>query len=55
MLSGNIPKKNQRIAVEWVIDNLDIQRTTWENKHGLLKFPDINIKISSSWKEGEYP
>ena len=33
--------------------NLEMLRTIWENKHGLIKFPDMNIKISNSWKEDE--
>lgn len=55
VLTGNIPKKNQKIAVAWVVDNLEMLRTTWENKHGLIKFPDMNIKIPSNWCEGENP
>lgn len=53
VLAGNIPKKNQKIAVEWVIKNFEMLRTTWENKHGVIKFPDINIKIPSNWKNGK--
>ncbi len=49
VLDGNIPKKNQKIAVEWVINNLDMLRITWENKHGIIKFPDMNTKIPSDW------
>ena len=53
VLAGNIPKKNQKIAVEWVTNNLEMLRATWENKHGLIKFPDMNVKIPSSWNEDE--
>ena len=52
VLVGNIPKKNQKIAVTWVIENLEMLRTTWKNKHGVIKFPDMNIKIPSNWKKG---
>ncbi len=55
VLAGNIPKKNQKIAVAWVMENLEILRATWENKHGLIKFPDMNIKIPSDWKDGKNP
>lgn len=44
VLAGNIPKKNQKIAVTWVIENLEMLRASWENKHGLIKFPDMIIK-----------
>ena len=47
VLAGNIPKKNQKIAVTWVIENLEMLRASWENKHGLIKFPDMIIKIQS--------
>lgn len=53
VLVGNIPKKNQKIAVAWVIENLEMLRTTWENKHGVIKFPDMNIKIPSNWENGK--
>ena len=44
VLAGNIPKKNQRIAVDWVKNNIDDLREKWENKHGIIKFPDMNAK-----------
>ena len=53
MLAGNIPKKNQKIAVAWVLKNKEMLRATWENKHGHIKFPDMNIKIPNSWKDNE--
>ncbi len=55
VLAGNIPKKNQKIAVTWVIENLEMLRASWENKHGLIKFPDMIIKIQSDWKDGKNP
>ena len=55
VLAGNIPKKNQKIAITWVLENLDMLRETWKNKHGIIKFPDMNIKIPSSWKEDVKP
>ena len=30
-------------------------KSTRENKHGLIKFPDMNIKIPSDWKDGKNP
>ena len=51
VLAGNIPKKNQKIAVKWVVDNLEMLRTTWKNKYGLIKFPDMNIKIPDWWRD----
>ena len=51
ILAGNIPRKNQKIAVDWVMENLESLRTKWENKHGIIKFPDMNFKISNVWKE----
>lgn len=48
ILAGNIPKRNQQIAVTWVLDNIDMLRTKWENKHGLIKFPDMNVKKPSN-------
>lgn len=53
VLAGNIPKKNQKIAVAWVLENKEMLRTTWENKHGIIKFPDMNIKIPNSWNENK--
>lgn len=55
VLAGNIPKKNQKIAVAWVMENMEMLRSTWENKHGFIKFPDMNIKIPSDWKDGKNP
>lgn len=49
ILAGNLPKRNAKIAVEWVMENMDLLRGKWENKHGIIKFPDMNIKISSNW------
>lgn len=48
ILAGNIPKRNQKIAVQWVVENLDMLRKEWENRHGIIKFPDMNTKVSSS-------
>ena len=45
VLAGNIPRKNQKIALDWVKNNLDELRTKWENKHGIIIFPDMNAKI----------
>ena len=44
ILAGNIPRKNQMIAVDWVSNNLEELRTKWENKHGIIRFPDMNAK-----------
>lgn len=49
VLAGNIPRRNQKIAVEWVMENLDLLRNSWENKHGIISFPDINMRIPRSW------
>ena len=49
ILAGNLPKRNQKIAVEWFKENLDSLMEKWENKHGIIIFPDMNIKIPSSW------
>ena len=46
ILAGNIPKKNQKIAVEWVKNNLDDLRMNWKSKHGVIIFPDMNAKRS---------
>ena len=51
VLAGNIPKKNEKIAVSWVKDNIETLRITWKNKHGIIKYPDMNIKIPDEWKD----
>lgn len=50
ILAGNIPKKNQKIAVEWAQKNIEELRKRWANKYGIIKFPDRNAKIPSTHK-----
>lgn len=49
ILAGNIPAKNKKIAVEWVKENLDILREKWNNKHTIIKYPDVNAIIPEEW------
>lgn len=46
VITGNIPKNNQKIAVDWVKDNFDMLRNTWKNKCGFIIFPDMNKEIT---------
>ena len=49
ILAGNIPAKNERIAVEWVKENLGILREKWNDKHTIIKYPDMNAIIPEEW------
>lgn len=49
VLAGNIPKKNQKAADLWVMENREELRKRWENKHGIIIFPDMNARIPESY------
>ena len=44
ILAGNIPRKNQKIAAEWVTTHLLELREKWKEKHGRISYLDMNTK-----------
>lgn len=45
VLAGNIPSKRQKIASEWVMNNIDELREEWNAINADLFFPDWCTKI----------
>lgn len=39
VLAGNIPKKNQKIAIQWTRDNQLLLRNKWNGTHQIFEFP----------------
>ena len=47
VIAGNLPKKNQNIAVRWVKDNIDYISEHWNNKSLTSMLPLTKSKLDS--------
>lgn len=47
VIAGNLPKKNQNIAVKWVKDNIDYISEHWNNKSLTSMLPLTKSKLDS--------